>query len=72
MIIMLTIEFFEQFRPRKWSHVLGKLRPTYIPIPLCIVTIADCVINRQTMVNEETSGDSLERKLILGSTNAIA
>ncbi|GAB7324923.1 hypothetical protein MBLNU13_g08737t2 [Cladosporium sp. NU13] len=25
-----------------------------------------------TMVNEETSGDSLERKLILGSTNAIA
>lgn len=69
---MLTLESFEQFRPRKWSHVLGKLRRTCILIVLWLVTSADYMSNRQTMVNEETSGDSLERKLILGSTNAIA
>jgi hypothetical protein len=41
-------------------------------MPLWVVMSADYIFNLQTMVNEETSGDSLERKLILGSTNAIA
>jgi ACS family pantothenate transporter-like MFS transporter len=46
--------------------------------PVFLVIRAFCYLikiitnNEQTMVNEECAGDSLERLIILGSTNSIA
>lgn len=70
---MLKNTAFYQVRTRVWSRFPGELISRKPANGLCLWLLRlELMISLQTMVNEYCAGDSLERKIILGSTNSVA